>query len=402
MIKKIKLISIILITLLICGCWNYNELNTLAIASTIGIDIKDNQLHVSLMIANAKSAQMSSKEGQSQTVVLEGTGDTLTEALEEIDLRSPKKIYLNHVSSIILSEQAANKGITKFGDLLLRDPESRKKFYLFVTKDVKANDILKVLTPLEGLPSQNIASMIEGTTTYQGVANMTRYSDFVNAVMEHGNQPTITSITIVGNKKKGDTFDNLEKSNPDALLKLGSLAIFKDDKMLGFASAKESEGINLLNNQVQNMTVKIKCDDNYIVGHIDEANPNYQISLVNNKPQVTINLNGSSSINEINCKRNIMSTKVIEDIKKDIEQEVLDIINEGINAAQNKYKSDVFKIGLKFYHKYPKYFEKVEKNWDEDIFSKIKIKVNVNLKINTKGSLEQTIRKEETKYEKSS
>lgn len=400
MTQKIKIISILLISLVMCGCWNYNELNTLAIASTIGIDMKDNKFHISLMVANAKSAQLSSKEGQSQTVVLEGNGDTLTEALEAIDLKSPKKIYLNHISSIILSEEVAKKGVTNFADLLMRAPESRKKFYLFVAKDVKANDILKVLTPLEGLPSQNIASMIEGTTTYQGIANMTRYSDFMNSVMERGDQPTITSITIDGKKSEGDSFDNLEKSDPDAILKLGPLAIFKDDKMLGFTTSKESEGINILNNQVRNMTVKIKCDKSYIVGHIDDTKANYKISLVNNKPEVTIDVSGNGSINEINCNRNLTSPNVVSNIQKEIEKEVKKTINKGINVAQNKYKSDIFKIGLRFYHKYPKYFESVEGKWDKEVFSKIKIKVNVNLNIDTKGSLEQTIRKEETKDEK--
>ena len=86
MTKKFKIIFIVLISLVMCGCWNYSELNSLAIATTLGIDKKDNKYLVSLMIANAKSAQVSSKEGQSQIVVLEGKGDTLTEALEAIDL----------------------------------------------------------------------------------------------------------------------------------------------------------------------------------------------------------------------------------------------------------------------------------------------------------------------------
>ena len=72
--KQLKLLIVIGVVLLLCGCWNYSELNDLAITTSLGIDKEDDKYLVSVMIANAKSAQISAKEGQSQTTVLEGKG----------------------------------------------------------------------------------------------------------------------------------------------------------------------------------------------------------------------------------------------------------------------------------------------------------------------------------------
>ncbi len=60
--------------------------------------------------------------------------------------------------------------------------------------------------------------------------------------------------------------------------------------------------------------------------------------------------------------------------------------------AQKKYQTDIFGFGLAFYHKYP---NQLEKHWDHDTFANMDINVSVEIDIETKGSLEQSIRKEE-------
>ena len=49
--KKILLLPLIF---LMCGCWNYKELNNLAMTTGIAIDKIDNDYHVTLLISNSK------------------------------------------------------------------------------------------------------------------------------------------------------------------------------------------------------------------------------------------------------------------------------------------------------------------------------------------------------------
>lgn len=383
------------IILLLCGCWNYSELNELAITTSLGIDKEDDKYQISLMIANAKSAQISAKEGQSQTTVLQGEGNTLIEALENIDLKSPKQIYINHLSAIVISDEVAKEGINKVSDFLLREPESRKKFYLLVTKDEKASDVLKILTPLESLPSQSIASNIQEAKEYQSITNDMIYSIFINNVIERGIHPVLTSISIEGKKKDGEKYENLEQSQPEAVLRLGPLGIFKDDRLVGFANREESEGTNIILNKVNKSTIQVKCDKSYIVSHIEAPKTNIKVSLKDNKPHVELNVKAEGAIAEVDCDKNLMDPNVIHDIEKDMEKQLKKTIQKSLKMAQKKYKTDIFGFGLAFYHNYPKYYKKVEKGWDQKVFSKLDVKVNVSLDIETKGSLEQSIRREE-------
>ncbi len=393
--KQLKLLIVIGVVLLLCGCWNYSELNDLAITTSLGIDKEDDKYLVSVMIANAKSAQISAKEGQSQTTVLEGKGKTLSEALENIDLKSPKQIYINHLSAIVISDQVAKEGINKISDFLLREPESRKKFYLLITKEEKASDVLKILTPLESLPSQSIASNVQEAKEYQAVTNDMIYSVFINDVIERGIHPVLSSISIEGKKDEAQKYQHLEQSQPDAVLKLGPLGIFKDDKLIGFATKKESEGTNIILNKVDKSIVEIKYNGGYIVSHLESPNTKLNISFKNNKPQIDLKIKAGGSIAEVNCDIDLTDPKEIAKIKTNTEKELKKTIRQALNMAQKKYQTDIFGFGLAFYHKYPNQFKKLEKHWDHDTFANMDINVSVEIDIETKGSLEQSIRKEE-------
>ncbi len=393
--KPLKLIVVTLFVFLLCGCWNYNELNTLAIATEIGIDKKDDEYKVNITISNSTNAQSSSKEGQSQITVLEGKGKTITEAIDKIDLKMPKKLYLNHLNSIIISEEVAKEGIMNMADLLLREPESRKRFYLLIAKDSDAKDVLKTLTALDSRPSQSIAATIQTSSNTQAMVTTTTYSNFINVIVQKGIQPTLNSISVQGNEKKGDSYESLQKATPEANIKLGPLAIFKKDKFLGFSSEEESKGINLILNRVKNFNVSTKCDENYIVGNIGNVLTQIKTNLKGNNPSIDIKVTGEGSILETNCDINLMSDKVIHEIEEKFEKEAKKIIQKGLKVAQKEYKSDVLGFGQLYYHYYPNYYKKVSKIWDEEIFPDIKVNIKVDFNIKTKGSLEQSIRKEE-------
>lgn len=67
------------------------------------------------------------------------------------------------------------------------------------------------------------------------------------------------------------------------------------------------------------------------------------------------------------------------------------LMKKGLKLIQKDLKSDVIGIGNLVYKKNPKYYKKI-KDWDQDIFPDIKIKVKSNINISTKGSTKQSIK----------
>ena len=322
--KCLLILFFSLFALLLTGCYNYHELENLAIVTGLSIDKKDNQYVIGVLVANSKKQEASSKEGQSQTIVYEGHGNSVMEAFYNIDLESPKQLYIGHLAVVVIDENIAEKEIAKISDILIRSPESRKNFYIVIARDAKAVDVLKITSPLESYPSQNVSMNLKNTSTYQGISTDLTYSEFIASMLTPGINPTLPTIKISGSVKEGEKQQNLESTNPKTKLQLGTLAIFRNTKLVGYVSANESRMINILNRRTAYSLENVKYQDNQIVFHLS----NFKI-----KRKATL--------------------------------------------EQNQ-----------------KYFSNIELKWDQEEYSKVKINVNVDIDLETKGSLEQTIRRE--------
>lgn len=395
--KKIRFLIIITIFILTTGCWNYQELNDLAIATAIAIDKDDdNNYEVSILVSNDKNAQVSSKEGESLTTVYSGTGKTISQALKDIDLKIPRQIYLGHLAVVIIEDDIAKEGILKVSDAILRNPETVKRFLLILARENKAKSIIKILSPLESFPSQNIYANIKASNEAQAISTSITYSEFIENTLKTGINPILPSTSVIGDIKDGSKIDSLQQSEPEAYIKLRTDAIFKGDKFIGYSNVEESKGINIIRNRINELNITTTCFDenkeHYIVSNLLNLKSNFTIELKNNVPTATINVKSSGEITELNCNLDLTDSKIIEKIEKKAEASVKDLIKQALEVTQKKYKSDIFGFGNMLYKKYPKFYNKIG-DWDE-YFETLDIKIKINLDLELKGSLQQSLEAE--------
>ena len=388
--KKIIISLVLLLTL--CGCWNYKELNDYSIVTGIAIDKKDDKYEVSVLISNApKSSGDNSDSAQSQIVVYSEDGESLFQALKNIGLISPKELYIGSFSVLVVSEDIAKEGLENVVDLFVRYTSARNNFYIAIAKDTKAVNTLKILTPLASFPSQNIADNLKFTTNLQGTIARTSFNDLLSILLRDGIEPSINSISIVGDPDEGESKENLESSMPKAYIKIGNLAIFKDDKLVDFTTHDESLGINIINNMISEMYLTLNYKDGYVVVDTTSFKSSIKTSVKDGKPKVDISVEGEARIIEVRGKINLEDSKVIEELEKKSNNKIKSHINEALSIAK-KYKSDIFGFGLKFYQNHPKYFKSVKDNWD-DVFSEIDVNIDSKLilktKVSSKNSLEE-------------
>ena len=221
--KKIKIFLFLVAALLLTGCGNYRELNDLAITTGIAFDIKDDQYIVSYMIANSNKVETNSKDSETKITVYEGKGNTISSAYMDLNSKNPKIPYIGHLEVVIISEDLAKKGMFEALDFLMRNPESRKEFYIVLSKNVEAGTLLKTLAPLESFPSQNIAGIIKSNKDNQSTIVMQKYSDVITNMIDEGVEPIINGIELDGNKEEGQMQESLEKATPSATIKIDTI-----------------------------------------------------------------------------------------------------------------------------------------------------------------------------------
>lgn len=385
-----KILLIIPILLLCSGCNDYKELNNIAIISGMSIDMDKDNYKVSILVANSKTTEKSEKEGTSGNVVYEGTSGSISEAMKKIDSRLPKQLYLGHLGVVVISEDVAKRGVDDITDYFFRNPETTKRFYLIMTrKDEKAGDVLKILSPLESFPFQNIKLNIENSSNSGSLSDNLTYSEFVEMYLKKGVNPYIPTIEIYGDVKKGSTTKAFETTDIKSFIGTKGLALFDDSKFVGYASEEESRGINIVIGNAKEMLIKTKYYDGYVITSIFDLKTTKKVKFKNNKPIFYIDVKANGDITEVNSELDLYDKDNIEQLEYKVEKNIKDLALKGINKAKEE-KTDIFGFGNLVYKKNPKYFNNIE-NWDE-YFKNVEIKINVNVDIKNKGSIKQSIK----------
>ena len=386
--KKIILLFILLFC--ICGCWNYKELDDYSIITGISIDKSDDKYEVSVLISNAsKSSGESPDSSQSKSVLYSSKGNSIFKALKDIALISPKELYLDHFSILVISEEIAKEGIYNVVDFFLRYPNSRKDFSVAIAKDCKAKDTLKIITPITDFPSQSIADNLMFSTNLQGAISNVNYNELIYNLIAPGKEVVMNSIKIIGDKKEGSKSENIESSEPKTYLKLSNLAIFKDDKFVSWTSEEESYGINIINDKTTEMYIKIKINDGYVVINPVNFKTDIKVKFKNTKPQISIIASGNAKIMEVNGKIDLANNSVIEEIQKKANEKIKNYIKKGIKVASDN-ETDIFGFGLKIYKNNPDYFNKIKKDWNKDL-KNLDIKIKSDLIIKSISSTQNSV-----------
>lgn len=380
-----KIIILILSIFLLTGCYNYKELNDAAIVSAIAIDKCDdniNHLSVSVQIMNAKKDEESS---QSEITFYKACGETIYESLQSITLDSPKELYLGDNEVIIISEELLkDKDPLSYLDYFLRDAKSEKDSLILIAKDTKAYNTLKILTPLETIPSQNIKSSLYTSSKYAGLTNITTLDEFISQLINKGEEVILPSLEIIGDIKEGENIDNLSQSDPKAKIKFSDLGVFKNNKLLGYLNNKDSLGYNLIKNEANNSYINFKCDnESYSSIRIESSKTKEEIKFVGNTPTVYLNNELVFDLIEYNCSGSFTdNTKLIKKIEKEVSKKTEDLINNIVDKLYKEYEIDTLNYGSKFYKHYNKKLKKynIKRN---DVKNHLKFNIKTKSKLNS-------------------
>ncbi len=393
--KYIKIILFIFVLYTSTGCYNYRELNKIAIASAIAIDIDNEEIEVTSQILNTQkqSSDTNAQNSSTNFHTYTSKGKTIQEAARKIVLESPRRLYINDIDLLVISKEFIDKkGIDNILDFFLRDSESQKHFYVIVSKDCKAKEILTTTTPIETVNSQSIAHSLESTTKYYGRNVTNDFETLADNYLNKKRDIFIPSISIANESKKANNKKNIESTNATTGLKITEDFVFKNEKIIGVLNNQESVAASFIDNKIDHAVVTTKCDNkNYMSINITKSKT--KLSTPKNKNQINIDVIFNANLYDINCEKNLSSIKVMKEIGKNFENYIEKNIKKTLNKTIKEYKTDIFGFEDFMYKNNTAFYKKNKNNWD-NIFQKMKFKINVKLKSLEKGNIYKTVERE--------
>ena len=380
--RKILLVVIILITL--TGCYNYRELNDLAIVSAISVSKVDEEYNVIVQVVKPKKEQDTSNINQPNFITFKSKGETLQEAFRLIVKESPKKIYGAQMQVLLLDESVAKDDLSDILDFFAREPEVRNEFYVLVSKN---DNVLEVLTPLDNISSQNIMESLEANNKYLGYANLVTFNDLLAYYQNERIQIALPSIHLTGNIDEGDKDENIDDSMVDTSVVLGPLAIFKGNKLIGYLSEEESLAYNIVMDNITNALITNKYDDDkYIVSELIKSKTDLEVDSKNNKINITVK--GNAAIKEVNYNNiNLKDENNVKKIEDDLNKKIEKLVKNSIKNVTKKYNSDIFGFENLFYKEDYKYYKQIKDKWSDKIFQNLEIKVDSKFEIVEQGNV---------------
>ena len=367
-----KILSLLLI-LLLCGCYNYKELNKIAIVSSIAIDKKDNKYLVSAQIMNAKSENNTES---SKIIVYSEKGKTINEALRNMTKKSPRMLYGGHIGKLVISEEIAKEGIINVIDIFQRLTEIKDEFTITIAKGIDASKVIKIMTNPDDVTAEYVKYTIENADIESALTYSSKLDEFVSFYLRDDIDPVISVIEVKNYNENSNTLKNTNTSSPETKIILDNIAITYNGKLEDFLNENETIGYNFIRNKINQMIIPIKCDNNFYSSiSVSKSKTKTSVKKKKKKYSIIFDINTTGVITEYNCKCDLTNEKTINELQNLTERKIKKYINSVLKKQENT-KSKFLGLKRIIYLDYPDY-----KKDDFDI------KTNVHVNLSRKGEI---------------
>jgi spore germination protein len=163
----------------------------------------------------------------------------------------------------------------------------------------------------------------------------------------------------------------------------------KTQKLVGFLSEEELQGINWIKAEVKGGLVETYDEEKKqpIIYEIISAKSRIKPIVKGNEISFDVEIQSEGRITEdwLYPGNAIDNDRFLKDAEKAVEKRVRQLVEEVLTKIQKEYEADVAGFGTQIRIHDPRLWEKVKKDWDKE-FSQVPVKVDVTIKISSYGA----------------
>lgn len=371
-LKKILLVVIIITNILFTGCWNYRELEKLGLVTGVAIDknLSKGTYEITVELLSTSGSKNQSKMASE---IYSAEGKTIFDAMRNVILSSGKKLFWSHSKVIIVSNNIAAEGIAPIIDWFNRDSELRPNTWVLIARSGPASQILKSKSSENEIVAFHLDEIMRSQNPIYKFPQMDvwRFRKDLSSKTNNAIAPAVKQEI-----EKGVTS-----------LQVFGTAVFKGDKLIGWLNDRETFSFLLISGKVKEGLIPLK--------NVEDTNTDVTLEIFNTKVKlipilddsnlsINIDVKATVAIDELAGSTDFISEPGNEKLKEQAEKMLKKELQEVIKKVQLDYKSDIFDFGGVIKRQYPSLWKKIEPN-HTNFFSKLQVKVNVDLTIKGSG-----------------
>jgi spore germination protein KC len=361
---------LLLLPLLLSGCWDRREIEERAVVLAISVDITkpadaDQEsdvthlrqvfptpvhplIRIAAQIAVPGRIPLGPGEGggsNSKPVwVLEAVGHTIDDAIATMQQQVSDPLFYGHLRVIVVSEAVARSGMSSLNDYLRRHPEVRRLAWMAVTKG-NAASFMKTAPELERVPALYLLSM------FDHAVEMGKYPNefvgkFWSKMSSLGREPHLPYL----------------KALKDGNIEIAGLAYFRGERMAGITKPLEIGSYMAITGEPKggySVYAALPGTNETVMFKSTSRQTRRSIVFKDGKPLAKVHISIEGDINE---KSQDTATPldrgyILEKIQSDLQDDAANSYEQLIQETQEA-GSDIFGFGELIRAKHPAYWNR--------------------------------------------
>lgn len=385
--KTLKFMIMLLIPLLLSGCYGKTELDDLAYAIAIGADISEsgdeNEVDITYQIAiPIKIAGTETETGKKTFTTYTVTAPSLAKANSLVNTIASKEIDLSHVELILYSEELAKKGLTGHINSLISNVDIRPRSTVSVCKG-KAKDFLENVSPVSETSPARYYELILSSYNYTSQSSGTEILNFYTATQSPYERPLAVLCEL--NKQEG-------KENSEA--KFSGIAVFKGTQMVGELNDELTLAHLIISNSLNEAVLVINDSDNIneVVTLIAKQSnpPKIKVAINGVKPHIKITAYIEARLESDAAHTDYLQIDNKNRLNEKLKEHIKGILESYLEETIKNLKADAAGFGRYAKANFLTWPEFEEINW-HDIYENSTYEVDVNVNLNVSQILSHSL-----------
>jgi spore germination protein KC len=379
--KKIRVFlvsaSILSIIIPLSGCWNYKEVDSLAIVSGVAVDKKDDLYLITTEIIDIQRGREITKG----TKIITSEGQTIFDAVRNTIKTVGKRLYWSHAEILIISEEIAEEGIVPIADWVSRDAEPRLTLHFLISREKTAKEILEQAAISGAILSYELDDMLTSQKSLSYAFDAMDYQ-FMQELAAAGISATLPTIY-------------LKQDDDKHVAEISGTAVFKADRLVGFLDGEETKTM---------LFIKNKIKGGVLAGTVSADGSNTKISLeiLKNKTKIkphqtdskiTIGIRTKTDValDEIVGSESFMEAAALAKLKETFEEALEENIRTLVKKTQEEFDSDIFGFGKAVRMNMPDLWKQIDPEWSE-IYKTIDVDVQATINIKNSAIMSKPVK----------
>ena len=360
--KKAALALLLIPILLLTSCATSSVTQRLLFIECMAVDKTEQGYRITMQVFTPTQGSPAGEDtGQTPTSIFSCEGQSLSEAFQNISLKSGKRPVYSKNRLIILGRSIAENDLFSAIDYLMRDYESRSAVHVAMAEE-EAGPLVQVNMNNNIIPTQEMIFVIEQTSRNSLGVNV-KLLDLAAGYADSGVGMYAPVLRAVENSQREQNPDE-EGEKVGSTLEVCGTAIFQQGRLQTILTLKETRGFLLASGKFDTGIVTFETEKfGQVSVKVDAMKTSRLVTIENGVPNFTIELEGKGGVSELEkSSTKSVTLDQVEFLEDRLSRELSQLCQEYLNA-QAKEEYDIAGLGRMVQSEDTETWKTISKSW---------------------------------------